>query len=63
MNMEREKAYQKGGWRERYAMDKGTETKVVFCGDRCLRYNYDINDPYQDANGAMWDIDRQKWIY
>ena len=60
---EREKAYAKGGWRERYAMDKGTESKVVFAGEKCLRYDYDINDPYQDANGAMWSIDRQKWVY
>ena len=59
----REKAYQQGGFRERYAMDNGTEREVEFGGDRCLRYDYDRNDPYQDANGAMYDIDRGCWIY
>lgn len=63
MMNERNKAYAKGGFRERYAMDKGTEKEIVFGGDRCLRYDYDINDEYQDANGAIWNIDKGKWIY
>lgn len=60
---ERDKAYKAGGYRERYAMDNGAETEITFGGDRCLKYTYDKNDPYQDANGAIWDIARQKWIY
>ena len=63
MNTIREMAYQQGGFRERYAMDNGNEKEVEFGGDRCLRYDYDKNDPYQDANGAMYDIDRGCWIY
>ena len=59
----REMAYQQGGFRERYAMDNGNEKEVEFGGDTCLRYDYDKNDPYQDANGAMYDIDRGRWIY
>jgi len=63
MNSERDKAYKNGGWRERYAMDNGKETVVMYGGHKCLEYTYDHNNPYQDANGAMWDIDRQKWIF
>ena len=63
MENEREKAYQAGGYRERYAMDHGREKEIEYSGDRCLRYTYDKNDPYQDANGAIWSVTRQKWIY
>ena len=60
---EKVKAYEVGGWRERYAMDNGIEVWVEYGGDRCVKFVYDKNDPYQDANGAMWDADRGKWIY
>ena len=63
LRTQRSLAYTKGGFRERYAMDKGTEKIVEFGGHQCLRYDYDHNDPYQDANGAMWDMERAKWIY
>lgn len=61
--LEREAAYASGGYRERYAMDNGTETEIEYGGHNCLKYTYDINDPYQDANGAIWDMDEGKWIY
>ena len=60
---QRSKAYEAGGFRERYAMDNGTENVIRFNDHVCLRYDYDHNDPYQDANGAMWDTKRQAWIY
>ena len=60
---ETNKAYKAGGWRERYAIDHGTATEIEYGGDKCIRFNYDHNDPYQDANGAIWDVTRQKWIY
>lgn len=63
MSREREKAYMAGGFRERYAMDNGTETEIEFGGDKCLRYTYSKDDAYQDGNGAIWDINRGKWIY
>lgn len=60
---QRNLAYEKGGFRERYAMDNGTEKIVEYGGHKCLRYDYDHNDPYQDANGAMWDMTKGTWIY
>ena len=63
LEWEREKAYQAGGFRERYAVDNGTEKFLTYGGDPCLRYDYSKDDEYQDANGAMWDITRGKWIY
>lgn len=60
---ETSKAYEKGGWRERYAIDHGTPTEMEYGGHKVIRWNYDKNDPYQDANGAMWSITEQRWIY
>ena len=63
LEKEKAKAYEAGGWRERYAIDNGVAIIVEYEKDVCMEFVYDKNDPYQDANGAMWDIDRGKWIY
>ena len=57
------KAYKAGGWRERYAIDHGIPKEKTEDNHVCIRFDYDINDPYQDANGAMWDVTQQKWVY
>ena len=60
---EEAKAYKAAGYRERYAIDHGKAKQSVFGGHTVIRWWYDRNDPYQDANGAMWDVDRQAWVY
>lgn len=58
-----EKAYMAGGFRERYAMDYGTPRLVKFGDDACIRFDYSKDNAYQDANGAMYSVNREKWIY
>ena len=55
-------AYEKGGYRERYAMDNGEKIIFKMNGHVCYKYTYDTDIWYQDANGATFDVDRQVWI-
>ena len=55
-------AYQKAGFRERYAMDNGNKSTIYINGDKCFKYTYSENKEYQDANGAIYDTVRQCWI-
>ncbi len=50
------------GYREKYAMTHGNgEYKTV--GDRELWvFTYSDDNPYQDANGATFDITNGAWI-
>ena len=60
---ESSKASAAGGWRERYAIDHGKAIQTEEGGHKVIRWYYDHNDPYQDANGAMWDVTEQRWRY
>lgn len=57
------KAMQEAGYREKYAMQHGRPVK---CNDykphECYEFVYSSADPYQDANGATWDETIKKWI-
>ena len=55
-------AYQRGGYRERYAMEKGTMKTTKENGHKLLVFSYDEDDPYQDANGATYDCTEGRWI-
>lgn len=59
--IQRSKAHRLGGWREHYAMKYGTETICRFGNHDCLRYTYSEDDEYQDANGALWDMEEERW--
>lgn len=55
-------AYNRAGYRERYAMTKGKrETKIVN-GHKLWIFNYSDDDPYQDANGSTYDVTEGRWI-
>ena len=57
------KAYEAGGYRERYAMDH-YQTKSVkkVNGHKLWIFRYSQSDPYQDANGATYDTKRGVWV-
>lgn len=55
-------AYEKGGFRERYAMDFGEKKTVTIGGHKCCRFTYSKEDAYQDANGATYDTVKKEWV-
>lgn len=58
----RETAKEKAGYRERYAMDHGNESKAIINGNVCYRFTYSRLKEYQDANSATYDTIRKTWI-
>ena len=56
------KAYNAGGFRERYAMQHGSPRVVIINGNKCITWIYCYSDEYQDANGATFDTVRSTWI-
>ena len=60
--MRKSKAYESGGYRERYAMEHGNQSKVYIRGHKCYKYTYSRHHEYQDANGAIYDTVTGEWI-
>ena len=56
------KAYNAGGFRERYAMEHGNKTTLIINGRKCYKFTYSTKEEYQDANGATFDTVRGVWI-
>lgn len=54
-------AMQRAGWRERYAMTHGTRQTKIIGGYKCWVFTYSADDPYQDANGATYNITLGRW--
>lgn len=59
---EKQKAYNNGGFRERYAMEHGNATTIYINGDKCIKYTYSKLNEYQDANGATYNTIKKQWI-
>ena len=55
-------ALSNAGYRERYAMLNGTETVSYNGNHRIITFKYSNSDPYQDANGAMYDATEERWV-
>lgn len=55
-------AYERAGWRERYAMEHGKRRTYYQHGHKLHRWTYDAEREYQDANGATYDATRREWI-
>lgn len=55
-------AWKAAGYRERYAMQYGSKEIKKENGKKYLVYSYSENDPYQDANGAMYDATEGRWV-
>lgn len=62
MSITEQRMWNRGGYRERFAMQKGAKRKVYINGHLCYRYCYAFTVPYQDANGATWDTVLERWI-
>lgn len=55
-------AAKRAGVRELYAMQHGTASVIAIGGKRYLKYTYSKDDIFQDANGAMFDMNDGKWV-
>ena len=55
-------AYEKGGYRERYAMDNGNKTVVYINNHKCYKFTYSQYAEYQDAIGSTYDTVIKNWI-
>lgn len=58
---EMKKAYNNGGYRERYAMENGNKAIVYVNGHKCYKFTYSQHNEYQDANGALYDTVTKSW--
>ena len=64
MYCEIDRAKDLAGEREKYAMEHG-EKKVNFdrrTGEMSWSWHYSEDNPYQDANGATYSINRHAWV-
>lgn len=55
-------AWNQGGYRERYAMERGNKSVKFENGRELWVYTYSKWADYQDANGATYDVTNGKWI-
>lgn len=60
-NKEMQIAYEKGGFRERYAMENGNKAVIYVNGHKCFKFTYAKHVEYQDANGALYDTVEKRW--
>lgn len=57
------KAWEQGGYRERYAMERGNKaTKFDNRGHKLWVFTYSKWADYQDANGATYDVTEGRWV-
>jgi hypothetical protein len=61
-SIEKQTAYNTGGWRERYAMKNGNASTLYVNGEKCIKYTYSSAASYQDANGATYNTIKKQWI-
>lgn len=55
-------AWKAAGYREHYAMQYGAKEIKKENNKKYLVYTYSQNDPYQDANGATYDMAEGRWV-
>lgn len=61
-SVEMKMAYENGGYRERFAIEKGNKTEIYINGHKCFKFTYSSRKEYQDANGATYDTVTKSWI-
>jgi len=59
---EKREATEKAGFREKYAMEHGKESKRTMNGHTLYIFRYSASAEYQDANGATYDATQKAWI-
>lgn len=57
-----EQARERGGFRERFALDNGKAEKKIINNHILYIFRYSKSLDYQDANGATYDATRGAWI-
>ena len=55
-------AMDRAGYRERYAMEHGVKTTKRNGTHTLWIFTYSESDPYQDANGATYDVTEGRWV-
>lgn len=50
------------GYRELYALTYGHGQIIFVNSEKCIRFTYSKDDPYQDANGAIYNTVCKTWI-
>ena len=58
----RREAEAAAGYREKYAMKNGKETRRTQNGETLYIFKYSATEEYQDANGATYNATRRAWI-
>lgn len=61
-SLEKQAAYNAGGYRERFAMEYGNANTIYIGGNKCIKYTYSTDIEYQDANGAIYNTVTKTWI-
>ncbi len=61
-SQEMQEARRAAGWREQYAMKNGHKTVTYVNGEKCFKFTYSVHNPYQDANGAMYNTVQKRWV-
>ena len=56
------RAYELGGYRERFAMDNGNKSVRYENGKTYWVFTYSKYKEYQDANGAMYCLNERRWV-
>lgn len=59
---EEDRAYEKGGYRERYAMRRGKRYIRKNGNHIWWVFKYSTTEAFQDANGATYDVTEWRWI-
>lgn len=59
---EMNKAWEVGGWRERFAMVNGHRAVKHMDGRKVYVFTYGKYYKYQEANGATYDVAAQAWV-
>lgn len=57
-----QKAYETGGYRERFAMENGNRSIIFVNGQKCFKFTYSANLEYQDGNGATYNTITGRWV-
>jgi hypothetical protein len=58
------KAYNEGGFRERFAMEHGQRHTFWSVARQAVMwmYKYSSKEEYQDGNGAQYDFTHERWV-
>ena len=56
------KVLESAGYRELYAVINGEDHWYTENGKEYIKFTYSEDDPYQDANGAIYCVTEGRWV-